>query len=52
MSDSLYWAGAMKGSVVRGLYSMEAMTTGKALYLLSDLILAHAELGSVPCVTC
>lgn len=52
MSDRLCWAGAIKRSVVRGLYSVEAMTTGKALYLLSDLILAHAGLGSVPCVTC
>lgn len=52
MSDGPYWAGAMKRSVVRGLYSMGAVTTGKALYLLSDLILAHAEPGSVPHVTC
>lgn len=34
----------MKGSVVKPLFCKRSHT-GKALYLLSDLILIHAELG-------
>lgn len=39
----------MKGVVVKALFYKRSHT-GKALYLLSDLILIHAELGHGPCV--
>lgn len=37
----------MKGGVVKALF-YKRRHTGKALYLLSDLILIHAELGHGP----
>lgn len=37
----------MKGGVVKDLFHKRSHT-GKALYLLSDLILIHAEIGHGP----
>lgn len=40
----------MKSGVVKALFC-KISHTGRALYLLSDLILIHAQVGDGPCVT-